>query len=215
MNRSTVFTVAALVTVAGLVGFAACSDTQPTEPLLQDGIGDMLAAHSPAHLGASGMASLASTPTYTELDGASASETAGSLKLAVDAGGDIARHSDNFIRSVAVFGYAWADLATGQALVAVIHPVIGRDSRQNPDGWHTHSVELTGGTASSDFCIVSIGRSQGGIAIHDDTLRVNTSRQWAGISAADLDVAAAFVVQVDAGCTTTGLGVAVLDAETL
>jgi hypothetical protein len=40
----------------------------------------------------------------------------------------------SFIHSVAVFGYAWADLDTGKGIVAVIHPTIGRDSRQNPDG---------------------------------------------------------------------------------
>ena len=51
---------------------------------------------------------------------------------------DISYFVPLFIRSVAVFGFAWVDLGAGQAVVAVIHPTIGGDSHQNPDGWHTH-----------------------------------------------------------------------------
>jgi hypothetical protein len=141
------------------------------------------------------------------------------MQLSVDAAGDIPRQPDAFIHSVAVFGYAWADLDTGKGIVAVIHPTIGRDSKQNPDGWHTHPVQLTGGTTTSggtsDFCIVSIGRSQAGIAIQGGVMRTNVALRWAGLSVNALDVAASFVVQVDAGCSGSGLGVAVLDTEAL
>jgi hypothetical protein len=141
------------------------------------------------------------------------------MHLSVDAAGDIPRQPDAFIHSVAVFGYAWADLDTGKGIVAVIHPAIGRDSKQNPDGWHTHPVQLTGGTTTSggtsDFCIVSIGRSQAGIAIQGDLLRTNMALQWAGLDVNVLDVAASFVVQVDAGCSGSGLGVHLLDTENL
>jgi hypothetical protein len=67
------------------------------------------------------------------------------MHLTIDAGGGIPRHPDSFIHSVAVFGYAWADLDTGKGIVAVIHPTIGRDSKQNPDGWHTHASSSLGG----------------------------------------------------------------------
>jgi hypothetical protein len=154
-------------------------------------------------------------PAYTELDDASARGTRGSLHLAVDAGGEIPRHPDAFIRSVPVFGYAWVDVATGRGVVAVIHPAIGRDSRQNPDGWHTHPVQLGAGTASSTFCIVALGTAQGGIAIRHDQLRLNMALRQAGIPADALDAAAAFIVQPDAGCAATGLGVVVLDLEPL
>jgi hypothetical protein len=80
-------------------------------------------------------------------------------------------------------------------------------------------VQLTGGTVpnggTSDFCIVSIGRSQAGIAIHTDQMETNISVHWAGLDEAALDVAASFVVQIDAGCTGSGLGVDVLDTESL
>lgn len=98
--------------------------------------------------------------------------------------------------------------------VAVIHPLIGRDSNQNPDSWHTHPVQLTGGTGDSDFCIVGIGTSQGGIAMQGDQLRVNVAAEHAGFQVSDLDVAASFVVQGDNACWS-GLAVMVLDTAAL
>jgi len=44
---------------------------------------------------------------------------------------------------------------------------------------------------------------------------VNIAQAQAGLSAADLDVASAFIVQPEAGCAATGLGVKVLSAVTL
>jgi hypothetical protein len=172
-------------------------------------------AHTPAAGSLPDASPLAVSPPAYGLDGGSVRSTRGSLHLSVDTGGGIPRQSDSFIESVAVFGYAWVDLDTGNGLVAVIHPVIGRDSRQNPDGWHTHPVQLTGGTAASNFCIVSIGSSRGGIAIQDDALDTNLSLHWGSLDASALDVAAAFIVQGDAGCTATGLGVVVLGAVNL
>lgn len=211
-----------LVLAGGLI-LGACADEPYSPNAAEDAEADAsarLLAHSPTHHGPQAPHSLAvtSTPAYTDLEAASARGTRGSIHLGVSTSGTIPRHPDAFITSVAVFGYAWADLDAGRGIVAVIHPTIGRDSRQNPDGWHTHPVELTTGTkpsGTSDFCIVSIGRSQGGIAINGDRLRVHMSHRWAGISAGALDVAASFVVQGDAGCTATGLGVVILDAETL
>ncbi|HUG02261.1 MAG TPA: hypothetical protein VML95_10380 [Longimicrobiales bacterium] len=153
-------------------------------------------------------------PAYSDLKGASAEGTAGSLHLSVDTEGTIPRHPDAFIGSVAVFGYGWVDGDTGDGVVAVIHPLIGRDSNQNPDGWHTHPVTLGAGSAF-DFCIISIGTSQGGIANTGGNLRLNMAGRQAGLAAEDMDVAASFIVAVDAGCGGLGLGVKVLDALSL
>jgi hypothetical protein len=214
-----------LATLAALALITACSEQTPAIPTDVSGVeflthtkrldlgAAQLRSHTP-HQGLSG-AQLVAPPDYAQLDDAAARGSGGSLHLTVNTAGDIPRHPDAFIQSVAVFGYAWADLATGQGIVAVIHPAIGRDSRQNPDGWHTHPVQLAAGTAASDFCVVSIGRSQAGIAIQDDLMRTNIALQWAGINPGALDVAAAFVVQPDAACSGSGLGVLLLDAEAL
>ena len=226
MKYSTaLLTATSLMLAATWIGACAeqPSDTQvdnapaagPANPTQSD---PELLAHTPRS-GVPGAALLAALPDYTQLDGAAVGGSVGSMQLSVDVAGDIPRQPDAFIHSVAVFGYAWADLDTGQGIVAVIHPTIGRDSKQNPDGWHTHPVQLTGGTTTSggtsDFCIVSIGRSQAGIAIQGNLLRTNMALQWAGLDVNALDVAASFVVQADAGCSGSGLGVAVLDTEAL
>lgn len=193
----------------------ACG-AQPVDIQPDDSDGELL-AHTPSVPPAATL--LVSPPDYTQLEGASVRESGGSMHLTVDAGSEILRQPDTFIQSVAVFGYAWADLDTGKGIVAVIHPAIGRDSKQNPDGWHTHPVELGAGTiatgGTSDFCIVSIGRSQAGIAIQADEMRVNISLQWAGLGTEAVDVAASFIVQPDLGCSGSGLGVDVLDTQDL
>lgn len=195
-----------------------CVDQPPTQPALVIDL-SVVQAHSPAHHGVPPGVSVASTPDYTQLDGARAVGTAGSLHLSIDAGGPIARFPDDFIRSVAVFGYAWVDLGTNQGIVAVIHPAIGRDSRQNPDAWHTHPIVLSAGTATSTFCLAGIAASQGGLTITGDVMGLNIALRQAGIAAAALDVAASFVVVGDAGCPELApgvrLGVQVQHAQTL
>lgn len=160
-------------------------------------------------------------PPYGDLDGATASQTpGGTWHLAVNAGGDIPRFPDAFILDAAsppVFGYAWVDLGSGEGVVAVIHPRIGRDSNQNPDGWHTHPVVLTGG-AAFDFCVASIGTvkttgSQGGLRIHGDILELTISGKQT--EATGFSAGASFVVWGDAGCPATGLGVQVLSVSPL
>jgi hypothetical protein len=154
-------------------------------------------------------------PDYAGLESGGAADDGGALKLDVDAAGDIPRFADTYISGVAVFGYAWADLGSGRAVVAVIHPATGRDSNQNPDAWHTHPVQLAAGAGASSFCVVSIGTSQAGIAIVRDHMKVNIARNQAGLSAGDLDVVAAFIIQPEAACAATGLGVRVLSAVNL
>lgn len=218
-----------LTTIATFALITACGE-QPSDVQLHDSDAQFLPqarrpasraveirAHTPPR--AASAALLVAAPSYTQLDDAAARGSGGSIHLTVNAGGGIPRHPDAFIRSVAVFGYAWADLGTGKAIVAVIHPTIGRDSRQNPKGWHTHPVQLATGTiasgGTSDFCIVSIGRSQAGIAIRADRMRTNMALRWAGLAVSALDVAASFVVQPDPDCDGSGLGVDVLDTEAL
>jgi hypothetical protein len=206
---------ATLVIPALAVAFtlAACMDDEMTRP--NEARTATVAAHDPSLHGVRASVVAAALPDYTSLDGASAEGVGGSLKLEADAAGAIPRFPDSYTGGVAVFGYAWADLATGRGVVAVIHPAIGRDSNQNPDAWHTHPVVLAGGTGASNFCVVSIGTSQAGIAIVGDRMRVNIAANQAAVSAADLDVTAAFIVQPDAGCKATGLGVSVLSAVSL
>ena len=107
------------------------------------------------------------------------------------------------------------DVETGRGVVAVIGPSIGRVWRQHPEGWHTHSVQLGAGAASSSFCVVELGPSRVGIGIQGDELSLNMALRQAGIPADSLDAAAAFIVQPDAGCRARGLGVVVLDMEAL
>jgi hypothetical protein len=204
--------------IASVLLVLGCSDQEPTRPTPFDADA-LIQAHSPSHYGVSANVSLLSTPAYTEVNAASAAGTAGSLHLSVDAGGAIPRFPDQFIQSVAVFGYGWVDAQTGRGVVAVIHPLIGRDSHQNPDGWHTHPVTLGGGTASSTFCLAAIGTSQGGISIRGGSLGLNMALRQANVAAGDLDVAASFVVVGDAGCPELApgvrLGVQVLAAQSL
>ena len=190
---------------------AACDDlTRPGQSA-----SPAVAAHDPTRHGGGSAVVIAALPDYATVENADAAASGGALKLAADVAGEIPRHADTYISSVAVFGYAWADLGTGRGIVAVIHPAIGRDSNQNPDAWHTHPVQLAAGAGASNFCVVSLGTSQAGIAIVGDAIRVNIAQAQAGLSAGDLDVTAAFIVQPEAGCAATGLGVKVLSAVTL
>ena len=139
------------------------------------------------------------------------------VQLSATTGGTIPKQPDGFIGSNAIVGIAWADLGTGTALVATIHPVIGRDSNQRPDSWHLHTVQLGGGaTAPNDICLDAVLTTPtAGISIQGDTMTVRlnaASLPDAGsgpISVNDLDAAVGFTVHGgDAGCAT-GLGVRV------
>ncbi len=144
-------------------------------------------------------------PAYTELSEA----TAGSLHLSVTTGGNIPRFPDSFIQSVLVFGYAWVNTNNGQGLVAAIHPNF-KDSFQNPRAWHTHTVVLSAGTPTSNFCLQQLGTSQAGLSIMSNALGVNAGIAQAGSFIPN--VAGSFVLQQDQGCTATGLGVKILSS---
>src|SRR5438093_11590144 len=106
------------------------------------------------------------------------SQNKSAAKLAVTTKAAIPRHANAFIRSNPIVGFAWVDLATSRAFVTTIHPVLGRDSRQNPRAWHAHTVTLSGGaTAPNDFCLASINSAPtAGISILGKTMRVNVRK---------------------------------------
>lgn len=137
------------------------------------------------------------------------------VQLSASTNADIPRRADDFIAGNAIVGLAWADLGTGTAVVATIHPAIGRDSKQLKDGWHVHTVQLGGGaTAPNDFCLVAVLTTPtAGIQIQGDTMTLNLAASklplGGDVSIGDLDAAVGFTVHGgDAGCAT-GLGVRV------
>ena len=81
-------------------------------------------------------------------------------KLAVTTKAPIPRHPNAFIRANPVVGFAWVDVATSKAFVTTIHPVLGRDSQQNPRAWHAHTVTLTSGATAPSRARRPNGRSQ-------------------------------------------------------
>ena len=135
------------------------------------------------------------------------------VRLSATTNGAIPRQADDFIRGNVIVGIAWADLGTGTALVATIHPALGRDSKQLKDGWHLHTAQLAGGaTAPNDFCLVSVmSTPTAGIRIQGDTMTIDLAASklplGGDVSIDDLDAAVGFTVHgEDAGCAT-GLGV--------
>ena len=153
-------------------------------------------------------------PSYLAVSDWSAGATSpNTVRLSASTNGAIPKRADQFINDNVIVGIAWADLGTGTALVATIHPTLGRDSNQRPDGWHLHTVQLAGGaTAPNDFCLVSVNSTPtAGIAIQGGSMTINLAASALpdGVSAGDLDAAVGFTVHGgDAGCAT-GLGVRV------
>lgn len=149
-------------------------------------------------------------PGYIAVDSWSADTvSAVTVRLSATTDGTIPKQPDAFIGSNAIVGIAWADLGTGTALVATIHPVIGRDSNQRPDQWHVHTVQLGGGaTAPNDFCLVAVLTTPtAGLRIQGDTMTIDLAASKLPVSVGAIDAAVGFTVHGgDAGCAT-GLGV--------
>jgi hypothetical protein len=156
---------------------------------------------------------IAATPGPDYLDVASWKAVAKNKSTAVLAAttkAAIPIHPNAFIRSNPVVGLGWVDTQTNTALVATIHPAIGRDSNQNPRAWHIHTVTLAGGaTAPNDFCLGSIASAPtAGLSIHGATMKINVRRSALPVPPAAFDVAVGFTVQSDSACAS-GLGVRV------
>ena len=159
-----------------------------------------------------------SGPAYLAVDSwtAGAVSTA-TVRVSATTAGAIPKQADAFVADNVIVGIAWADLDTGTALVATIHPTLGRDSHQRPTAWHLHTVQLAGGaTAPNDFCLVAVlSTPTAGIRIQGATMTIHLAASKlpdAGsgpISILDVDAAVGFTVHGgDAGCAT-GLGVRV------
>jgi hypothetical protein len=151
-------------------------------------------------------------PSYLAVaDWSAAALSSNVVMLSATTNGSIPKRPDAFIGDNAIVGLAWADLGTGTALVATIHPVIGRDSNQRPDQWHLHTVQLAGGaTAPNDFCLVAVTSTPtAGISIQGSTFTARIAASALPVSIGELDAAVGFTVHGgDAGCVT-GLGVRV------
>jgi hypothetical protein len=139
-----------------------------------------------------------------------ASQNRATAKLAVTTKAPIPRFPNAFIRSNPIVGFAWVDAGTSKAFVTTIHPVIGRDSHQNPRAWHAHTVTLSGGaTAPNDFCLASINSTPtAGISILGKTMRVNVRKSKLPVAPQAFDLATGFTVQHDSACAS-GLAVRV------
>jgi len=130
------------------------------------------------------------------------------VKLTVSTDGTIPRQADAFVNSNPVVGFAWADLDSGKVVVATIHPVLGRDSHQDPDAWHVHTATLSGGaTGPNDFCVSSIDSTPtAGIAIQGNTMSISMRASDLPVALSAFDAAVGFTIQGDSACGS-GLGV--------
>jgi hypothetical protein len=180
--------------------------------------GAMVAALSATLAGAALVTAAENGPDWLTVDSWSAgAASATTVRLYVTTDAAILRQADQFIADNLITGFAWADLDTGTALVATIHPnpLVGRDSKQRPDAWHVHTVQLGGGaTGLDDFCLVGVLSSPtAGLRIQGSTMSIDIAASRlpdAGsgpISFEDFDTAVGFTVHQDGGCTDTGLGV--------
>lgn len=156
-------------------------------------------------------------PSYLAVASFSAEEVNHNrVKLSAQANGAIPRRPDPFISDAAnlVVGIAWAELASARAFVTTIHPVIGRDSHQNPDAWHAHTVQLGGGaSAPNDFCLAAITSTPtAGIQIHGAEMQANVAAEDLPFAADAIDAAVGFTVHRDPACAASGLAVRVRTA---
>ena len=160
-------------------------------------------------VGLSGASASAPGPAYLNVRSSSAAAQNGeTAKFSAVTDGAIPHRADAFIQSHLVVGIGWADLTTGRALVVTIHPLIGRDSHQNPDAWHAHTVTVSGGaTPPNDFCLVSIDSTPtAGIQIHGNTMDVNVRMSALPEAPSAFNAAAGFTLEQDPACAS-GLAV--------
>ena len=148
-------------------------------------------------------------PAYLAVDAWSAAASSNNtVRLSATTNGSIPKSPDEFISGNAIVGIAWADLGTATALVATIHPVIGRDSNQRPGQWHVHTVQLAGGaTAPNDFCLVAVVTTPtAGIRIQGSTMTIDLSADKLPVPVGAIDAAVGFTVHGDDACGS-GFGV--------
>ena len=137
---------------------------------------------------------------WKDLTNASKSAKGNSLKLTIDAAGEITKDGSMFddTTNKVVLGYAWVEgvVKDGKqnAFVTALHPLF-RDSNQNPDAWHSHSVKLRS-VGGPNFCLAvsDIGTTQAGISIQGNSIKVNTPLKQSGVNVDDLAVATSFTI---------------------
>lgn len=131
-----------------------------------------------------------------------------SLHLTSTAIGPIPRgdaiFDDTVDKKVSV-GHGWLDLDDEDGdgkisgIITGVHPALGRDSKQNPNGLHTHVIEARPSpnpTRTSDYCLVflELGNIQSGIAVNKNTIKSTTSLKKTGIDPDSLDTATAYTI---------------------
>ncbi len=142
-------------------------------------------------------------------------ENANRAELSVTTRGDIPWHADAFITSKLGVGFAWVDPNSSTVFAMTIHPTLGVDSTQNPQGWHAHVVTLQGGaTAPNDLCIKSVDSApRVGISMEDNTLEVRVHGSDLPWAPGRVKAAAGFIIQADTGCAS-GLAVELITSST-
>lgn len=158
------------------------------------------------------MRAIISGPAWTQVTSSDVVSKNGKIaQLSLTSSGDIPRKPDDFVNANVVAGFAWADLDTGKVFVTTIHTVLGRDSHQNPDSWHAHTVSLSFGDGNPNFCVESIDSTPtAGISISGSNMKVNVGIDKLPFAPEDVDAAVGFVINPSSECTTTGLGVDVV-----
>ena len=138
--------------------------------------------------------------SWKDLTGATASAKGNSLKLTVATEGAITKDGSMFDETSdkVVLGYAWVEgvVKDGKqnAFVTALHPLF-RDSNQNPDAWHSHSVKLRP-VGGPNFCLAfdDLGTTQAGISIKGNGMKVSTPLKQSGVVVDDLAVATSFTI---------------------
>ncbi|HSB83652.1 MAG TPA: hypothetical protein VLD64_04110, partial [Nitrosarchaeum sp.] len=151
------------------------------------------------------------SPSWTTVTDFNKGSVGNIAVLQLTTGGNIPHRADSFVSSNAVVGFAWADLDTAKLVVATIHPVLGRDSHQNPDAWHIHTATLTSGANGHPFCLASVDSTpEAGVSINQDSMVVRLNSADLPYALDDIDGAVGFTLNGEPACPPVpGLGIGV------
>ena len=145
---------------------------------------------------------------WKDLTSATKRVAGNSLHLTSTAIGPIPRgeaiFDETVVKKVSV-GHGWLDLDDDDGdgkisgIITGVHPILGRDSKQNPDSLHTHVIEARPApnpNLTAEYCLVflELGDIQSGIRVTQNTIRVTTSLDKTGIDPNSLDTAVAYVI---------------------
>ncbi len=111
---------------------------------------------------------------------------------------------ETVVKKVSV-GHGWLDLDDDDGdgkisgIITGVHPLLGRDSNQNPDSLHTHVIEARvapNPNLTAEYCLVflELGDIQSGIPVTGNTIRVHTSLDQTGIDPYSLDTAVSYTI---------------------